>query len=76
MVVGNGLGRRGSADLLRDGPGNTADVKTHIQVVKRMRERLRLREITVVADRGMVFVDQYPIGRICAQKATKETFRK
>jgi transposase len=35
-------------------PGNTADVKTLIPVVKRMRERFRLREITVVADRGMV----------------------
>jgi transposase len=35
-------------------PGNTADVKTLLPVVKRMRERFRLREITVVADRGMV----------------------
>jgi hypothetical protein len=35
-------------------PGNTADVKTLLPIVKRMRERFRLREITVVADRGMV----------------------
>jgi transposase len=35
-------------------PGNTADVKTLLPVVKRMREWFRLREITVVADRGMV----------------------
>jgi Transposase DDE domain len=35
-------------------PGNTADVKTLLPVVKRMRQRFSLREITVVADRGMV----------------------
>jgi len=35
-------------------PGNTADVTTLVPVVKRMRQRFRLREITVVADRGMV----------------------
>jgi hypothetical protein len=35
-------------------PGNTADVKTLIPIAKRMKERFRLREITVVADRGMV----------------------
>jgi transposase len=34
-------------------PGNTADVKTLHTIVKRMRKRFRLREITVVADRGM-----------------------
>jgi transposase len=35
-------------------PGNTADVTTLVPIVKRMRERFRLREITVVADRGMM----------------------
>jgi transposase len=35
-------------------PGNTADVTTLLPVVKRMRERFRIREITIVADRGMV----------------------
>jgi hypothetical protein len=45
-------------------PGNTADVKTLIPIVKRMKERFRLREITVVADRGMV------------SQATLEAFEK
>jgi transposase len=45
-------------------PGNTADVKTLTPLVKRMRERFRLREITVVADRGMV------------SQATLEAFEK
>jgi hypothetical protein len=35
-------------------PGNTADVTTLKPVVERLRQRFRLREITVVADRGMV----------------------
>jgi transposase len=35
-------------------PGNTADVKALIPVVKRIRERFLSIEITVVADRGMV----------------------
>jgi transposase len=35
-------------------PGNTADVTTLVPIVKRMRERFRLREITVVAARGMM----------------------
>jgi transposase len=39
---------------VRCGPGNTTDMTTLVPIVKRMRERFRLREITVVADRGMV----------------------
>ena len=35
-------------------PGNTADVTTLVPVVNRMRQRFRLREITVVVDRGVV----------------------
>jgi hypothetical protein len=45
-------------------PGNTADVKTLLPVVKRMQQRFRLREITVVADRGTI------------SKATLEVFEK
>jgi transposase len=35
-------------------PGNTADVKTLVPVIERMRRRFGLRALTVVADRGMV----------------------
>jgi hypothetical protein len=35
-------------------PGNIADVTTLLPVVKRMRERFRISEISIVADRGMV----------------------
>ena len=35
-------------------PGNTADAKSFLPVVERMRAKFRVREMCVVADRGMV----------------------
>jgi len=64
MVVGMALDVEGRPLCCEMWPGNTADVKTLIPIVKRMRERFRLREITVVADRGMV------------SQATLEAFEK
>jgi len=54
MVVGMALDVEGCPICCEMWPGNTADVTTLVPIVKRMRERFRLREITVVADRGMV----------------------
>jgi Transposase DDE domain len=54
MVVGMALDVEGRPICCEMWPGNTADVTTLVPVVKRMRQRFRLREITVVADRGMV----------------------
>jgi len=54
MIVGMALDVEGQPICCEMWPGNTADVKTLLPVVKRMKERFRLREITVVADRGMV----------------------
>jgi hypothetical protein len=54
MVVGMALDVEGRPICCEMWPGNTADVKTLPVIVKRMKERFRLREITVVADRGMV----------------------
>jgi Transposase DDE domain len=64
MVVGMALDVQGRPICCEMWPGNTADVKTLLPVVKRMRDRFRLREITVVADRGMV------------SQATLEVFEK
>jgi transposase len=64
MVVGMALDVEGRPICCELWPGNTADVKTLLPVVKRMRARFRLREITVVADRGMV------------SQATLEAFEK
>jgi transposase len=52
MVVGMALDVEGRPICCEMWPGNTADVKTLLPIVKRMRERFRWREITVVADRG------------------------
>jgi Transposase DDE domain len=54
MVGGMALDVEGRPICSEMWPGNTADVKTLLPVVNRMRARFRLREITVVADRGMV----------------------
>jgi transposase len=54
MVVGIAVDVEGCPICCEMWPGNTADVTTLVPMVKRMRERFRLREITVVGDRGMV----------------------
>src|SRR6266436_7988799 len=54
MTVGMAVDVEGCPICCEMWPGNTADVTTLVPIVKRMRERFRLREITVVADRGMV----------------------
>jgi Transposase DDE domain len=64
MVVGMAVDVQGRPICCEMWPGNTADVTTLVPIVNRMRERFRLREITVVADRGMV------------SKATLEVFEK
>ena len=64
MVVGMAVDVQGRPMCCEMWPGNTADVTTLVPIVNRMRERFRLREITVVADRGMV------------SKATLEVFEK
>ena len=64
MVVGIAVDVQGRPMCCEMWPGNTADVTTLVPIVQRMRERFRLRKITVVADRGMV------------SKATLEVFEK
>jgi transposase len=54
MVVGLALDVQGNPICCEFWPGNTADVTTLVPVIERMRRRFSLREITVVADRGMV----------------------
>ena len=54
MVVGVALDVRGRPLCCEMWPGNTADAKSFLPVVERMRAKFRVREICVVADRGMV----------------------
>jgi len=51
VVVVDDEGRPVCCELL---PGNTADIKTLLPVVDRLRERFDIRHVCVVADRGMI----------------------
>ena len=57
MIVGFALDAEGCPLCCEMWPGNTTDVKTLIPLVERMRRRFRIREVCVVADRGMISDD-------------------
>ena len=54
MVVGVILDDRGQPVCCEMWPGNTADVKTLIGVIKRLRARFHIGKICIVSDRGMI----------------------
>lgn len=54
MVVGAILDDRGRPICCEMWPGNTADVKTLVPVVERIRQRFGIARFCVVADRGMI----------------------
>ena len=54
VVVGLAIDVHGHPICCELWPGNTADVKTLVPVIERLRRRFGLRQVTVVADRGMV----------------------
>jgi hypothetical protein len=54
MIVGFALDSTGWPLCCELWPGNTTDVKTLLPVVERMRRRFRVRELCVLADRGMI----------------------
>jgi transposase len=54
MVVGAVLDGQGRPLCCELWPGNTTDVKTLIPVVDRLRSRFGIRQVCIVADRGMI----------------------
>ena len=54
MVVGLALDGHGWPLCCELWPGNTADVTTLLPVVNRLRQRFRVRRVSIVADRGMI----------------------
>lgn len=54
MIVGIAMDAVGKPLCCEMWPGNTADAKTLLPVVNRMKKRFRIREVGVVADRGMI----------------------
>lgn len=57
MVVGMVLDLQGRPICCEVWPGNTADVKSLVPVVRRMQRRFGVRKVTIVADRGMISAD-------------------
>jgi transposase len=54
MVVGAVLDGQGRPICCELWPGNTTDVRTRIPVVDRLRSRFGIRQVCIVADRGMI----------------------
>jgi transposase len=54
MIVGMAMDAVGKPLCCEMWPGNTADAKTLLPVVERMKTRFRIRQVGIVADRGMV----------------------
>jgi len=54
MVVGAVLDNQGRPLCCELWPGNTADVKSLVPIVDRLRTRFHIRNICIVADRGMI----------------------
>ncbi|MBU4199386.1 MAG: IS1634 family transposase [Kiritimatiellae bacterium] len=54
MIVGIALDAEGWPLCCEMWPGNTTDVKTLLPIVERMKKRFRVRELCVLADRGMI----------------------
>ena len=57
MVVGVVLDGQGRPVCCELWPGNTADVKTLLPIVERLRQRFAIGSVCVVADRGMISKD-------------------
>ena len=57
MVVGMVLSGEGRPICCEMWPGNTTDVKTLLPIVKRLRSRFGIRQVCIVADRGMISDD-------------------
>jgi len=57
MVVGAALDGSGRPICCEMWPGNTADVKTLVPVVERLRARFGIGGLCIVADRGMISAD-------------------
>ena len=54
MVVGIVLDQQGNPVCSQLWPGNTADVKSLVPIVERLKTRFQIGEVCIVADRGMI----------------------
>jgi transposase len=54
MVVGLVIDKQGRPLCCEMWPGNTTDVKTLLPIVRRLKKRFGIRQVCIVADRGMI----------------------
>ena len=54
MVVGAVINDKGCPICCEMWPGNTTDVKTLIPVINRLQARFPIKQVCIVADRGMI----------------------
>jgi transposase len=54
MVVGAVIDDKGQPICCEMWPGNTADVTTPLPIVERLKKRFKIRQVCIVADRGMI----------------------
>lgn len=54
MVIGAVLDSKGNPICCEMWPGNTADVKTLVPIIDRLKERFNINRVCIVADRGMI----------------------
>jgi transposase len=54
MVVGMVLDQNGNPLCTELWPGNTADVKSLVPIVERLKKRFGIGSVCIVADRGMI----------------------
>ncbi len=54
MVVGAVIDDKGQPICCEMWPGNTADVTTLLPIVERLKKRFKIRQVCIVADRGMI----------------------
>lgn len=57
MVIGTVLDGKGNPICCEMWPGNTADVKTLLPIIERLKKRFNINRVCIVADRGMISKD-------------------
>jgi len=65
LIVGIAMDATGKPLCCELWPGNTADAKTLLPVVERMKRRFRIRQVGVVADRGMISAEAIAAMEAC-----------
>ncbi len=72
MVVGMVLDHNGNPLCSELWPGNTADVKSLVPIVERLKTRFGIGSVSIVADRGMISAETLAVVCLNEDQATKD----